>query len=199
MSSCSWGAVRNSHPWGLCGRYVGPNVTLTRSGWNCGEREGCRDPLFLCTPHFRVRGCVPVFGGPASSGQARLQRDLPGSHEYLLVGQDWANLRRTVVGQGLLCPSGSCAALQRSRLAQSAPVGALSGALVVSKALHWLPKTLIASACDADLFAGSNCVIIPLVGIRLGDSSAEGFSAVLFDRCCLRRNVPCHILGYQSC
>jgi len=45
-----------------------------------------------------------------------------------------------VVVAGVLCLGGPCASLHRSRLAQSAPVGVLSSALVVSKALHLSPK-----------------------------------------------------------
>jgi len=51
----------------------------------------------------------------------------------------------TVVGQGLLCLGGPCAGLHRSRLAQSAPVGVFSSALVVSKKLPLSPESLNAS------------------------------------------------------
>ena len=115
------------------------------------------------------RGCIPKFWGQRAMGRSRLQRDLPGSLEYLRGGQDCANLGRiplarrppgtghqtpawpmrrlaqsdftpttgpisdaTVVVPRVLCLGGPYAGLHRSRLAQSAPVGVLFGALVMS-------------------------------------------------------------------
>ena len=48
----------------------------------------------------------------------------------------------TVVVLGVLCLGGPCAGLHRSRLVQSAPVGDLSNALIVSKALHLSARIL---------------------------------------------------------
>jgi len=77
--------------------------------------------------------------------RACLQRNLPGSHEYLRGGQDCVSISAaTVVVPRVLCLGGPCAGLHRSRLPQSAPVGVLSSALIVSKALHLSPNILAA-------------------------------------------------------
>jgi len=79
-------------------------------------------------------------------GRSRLLRDLPGSHEYLLVGKDWANLRTGRVDTWQPIRVGPLASEARPRLAQSAPADALSSALVVSKTLHLSPEILVESA-----------------------------------------------------
>jgi len=66
----------------------------------------------------------------------------------------------TVVVPRVLCLDGPCAGLHRGRLAQSAPMGVLSSALVVSKALHLSQKILTAPALEENMHLGEmQCII----------------------------------------
>jgi len=71
-------------------------------------------------------------------GRSRLQRDLPGSHEYLLVGQDCANLGRVPPARRPTGTGHQTPAWPVRRLAQSwarGLTGPISGATVVSQGL----------------------------------------------------------------
>ena len=73
------------------------------------------------------------------AGSARLQRDLPGSHEDIRVGPDWANLGRVPFARRPPGTGHQTPAWPERRLAQSATAGN-SSAVVVLKALQHSPK-----------------------------------------------------------
>ncbi len=94
--------------------FRGHPLPLGASGnFRAGEQWAGRVCSVICQVHMNI--FVAVKTGPISAA--------------------------TVVVPRVLCLGGPCAGLHRSRLAQSAPVGVLSSALVVSKALHLSPKS----------------------------------------------------------
>jgi len=104
--------------------------------------------------------CIPssAFVG---ADWSRWERDLQDQRVYhVVVDQDWANLGRFPLARRPTGTDRQTAAWPVRRLAQSAPMGVLSSALVVFKALHLSQKILTAPALEENMHLGEmQCII----------------------------------------
>jgi len=104
--------------------------------------------------------CIPssAFAG---ADWSHWERDLQNQRTcHVIVDQDYANSGRFALARRSTGTGRQTAAWLVRRLAQSAPMGVLSSALVVSKVLHLSQKILTAPALEENMHLGEmQCII----------------------------------------